>query len=116
MYIVLGGVDWLGCVLEEHGRQPAAGLVQHGGRTECLCQLDPVTARELPLLKLQVSLVQHFKNSILSDYIEKLDAFYTSPLNEGGCTEIPLKLLTHLVGLRGGGGLHSLPGLLRLRA
>ena len=34
MYIVLGGVDWLGCVLEEQGRQPAAGLVQHGGCTE----------------------------------------------------------------------------------
>ena len=116
MYIVLGGVDWLGCVLEEQGRQPAAGLVQHGGCTEWLCQLDPVTARELPQSKLQVSLVQHFKNLILSDNIEKLDAMYTTPLNEGGCTEIPLKLLTQLVGLRGGGGLHSLRGLLRLRA
>ena len=60
----LGGVDWLGCVLEEQGRQPAAGLVQHVGCTEWLCQLDPVTAggvRELPQLKLQVSLVQNFK-------------------------------------------------------
>ena len=30
----LGGVDWLGCVLEEHGRHPAGGLVQHCGCTE----------------------------------------------------------------------------------
>ena len=60
----LGGVDWLGCVLEEQGRQPAGGLVQHCGCTEWLCQLGPVIAggaRELPQLKLQVSLVQKFK-------------------------------------------------------
>ena len=30
----LGGVDWLGGVLEEQGRQPAGGLVQHCGCTE----------------------------------------------------------------------------------
>ena len=60
----LGGVDWLGGVHEEQGRQPAGGLVQHCGCTEWLCQLEPVTAggaRELPQLKLQVSLVQKFK-------------------------------------------------------
>ena len=60
----LGGVDWLGGVLEEQGRQPAGGLVQHCGCTEWLCPLEPVTAggaRELPQLKLQVSLVQKFK-------------------------------------------------------
>ena len=58
-WMVPTGVSQTGSLLA--GRQPAAGLVQHGGRTECLCQLDPVTARELPLLKLQVPLVQHFK-------------------------------------------------------
>ena len=60
----LGGVDWLGGVHEEQGRQPAGGLVQHCGCTEWLCQLEPVTAggaRELPQFKLQVSLVQKFK-------------------------------------------------------
>ena len=45
----LGGVDWLGCVLEEQGRQPAVQNDCAGG------------ARELPELKLQVSLVQKFK-------------------------------------------------------
>ena len=54
----LGGVDWLGCVLEEQGRQPAGGPVRHCGCTERLCQLG---AQELPQLKLQVPLVQKLK-------------------------------------------------------
>ena len=115
----LGGVDWLGCVLEEQGRQPAGGLVQHCGCTEWLCPLEPVTAggaRELPQLKLQVSLVQKLQNPILSDDIETGRNVHYNPLNEGGCTERLLNLLTQQVGRRGGGGLHSLRGLLRLRA
>ena len=79
----LGGVDWLGCVLEEQGRQPAGGLVQHCGCTEWLCQLEPVTAggaRELPQLKLQVSLVQKFKIQFWVMTL-KLDAMYTTTLS-----------------------------------
>ena len=115
----LGGVDWLGGVHEEQGRQPAGGLVQHCGCTEWLCQLEPVTAgvaRELPQFKLQVSLVQKFKIQFWVMTLKNWTQGTLQPSNEGGCTERLLNLLTQQVGRMGGGGLHSLRGLLRLGA
>ena len=81
----LGGVDWLGCVLEELGRQPAGGLVQHCGCIERLCQLG---VQELPQLKLQVPLVQ--KLTILSMRVVVLRDFSINSPNllDAGVEEV----------------------------